>query len=72
MNNKTNDDVLDDNASVEIVSLDDLEKEEPEDSTVNTSDYGDDVDDTTPKEAEENIETADDIVKEDEKEHPGY
>ena len=72
INQKTNDDVLDDDASVEIVSLDELEKEEPEDSTVNTSDYGDDVDDTTPTEAEETIEKADEIIGEDEKEHPGF
>ena len=71
-NQKTSDDVLDNDASVEIVGLDELEKEEPEDSTVSTSDYGDDIDDTTPAEAEETIEKADDIVKEDEKEHPGY
>ena len=67
-NQKTNDD----NVPVEIIGLDELEKEEPEDSTVNTSDYGDDVDDTTPAEAEEAIEKADDIVEEDEKEHPGF
>ncbi|OGN01739.1 MAG: hypothetical protein A3I26_01520 [Candidatus Yanofskybacteria bacterium RIFCSPLOWO2_02_FULL_43_10] len=66
-NKKTNDD-----APVEIISLDELEKEEPEDSTVNTSDYGDDVDDTTPAEAEETIEKADEIIDEDEKEHPGF
>lgn len=66
-NQKTNND-----EPVEIVGLDDLEKEEPEDSTVNTSDYGDDVDDTTPEEAEESIEKAGDIVEEDEKEHPGF
>ncbi|GEM_PF-6961037 len=85
-NKKTNDDVLSDDASVEVVGLDELEKEEPEDSTVNTSDYGDDVDDTTPTEAEETIEKADEIIKEatleqserssrrmtDEKEHPGF
>ena len=71
-NDQTNNDVLDDNASVEIVGLDEIEKEEPEDSTVNTSDYGDDVDDTTPLEAEETIEKADDIIAEDEKEHPGF
>ncbi len=65
-NNKTNDD------APEIINIDDLEKEEPEDSTVNTSDYGDDVDDTTPKEAEDAIEKADEIVGEDEKEHPTY
>ena len=72
INQKTNDDVLDDDASVEIVSLDELEKEEPEDSTVNTSDYGDDVDDTTPAEVEEAIEKANDIIEEDEKEHPVF
>ena len=72
INQKTNDDVLDDDASVEIVSLDELEKEEPEDSTVNTSDYGDDVDDTTPAEVEEAIEKAHDIIEEDEKEHPVF
>lgn len=66
-NNKTNDDV-----PVEIIGLDELEKEEPEDSTVSTSDYGDDVDDTTPAEAEETIEKADEIIDEDEKEHPGF
>ena len=66
-NKKTNDD-----APVEIIGLDELEKEEPEDSTVNTSDYGDDVDDTTPLEAEETMEKADDIIAEDEKEHPGF
>lgn len=68
-NKKTNDD-----APVEIIGLDELEleKEEPEDSTVNTSDYGDDIDDTTPAEAEETIEKADEIVDEDEKEHPGF
>lgn len=71
-NQKTNDDVLSDDAPVEIVGLDEVEKEEPEDSTVNTSDYGDDVDDTTPTEAEEAIETADEIIAEDEKEHPGF
>ena len=85
-NQKTNDDVLSDDSPVEIVGLDELEKEEPEDSTVNTSDYGDDVDDTTPTEAEETIEKADDIIEEatleqserssrrmtDEKEHPSY
>ena len=65
-NQKTND------AEPEIINIDDLEKEEPEDSTVNTSDYGDDVDDTTPTEAEETIEKADDIIAEDEKEHPGF
>ena len=70
MNTKTNDDVLSDDAPVEIIGLDELEKEEPEDSTVSTSDYGDDVDDTTPEEAEDAIEKAGDIVKEDEKEHP--
>ncbi len=69
-NQKTNDDVLSDDASVEIIGLDELEKEEPEDSTVSTSDYGDDVDDTTPAEAEETIEKADEIISEDEKEHP--
>ena len=67
-NQKTNDD----NVPVEIIGLDELEKEEPEDSTVNTSDYGDDVDDTTPAEAEETIEKADEIIAEDEKEHPGF
>ena len=67
MNKKINDD-----APVEIIGLDELEKEEPEDSTVNTSDYGDDVDDTTPTEAEETIEKADEIIGEDEKEHPGF
>lgn len=72
MNNKTNGDVLDDDSPVEIVGLDELEKEEPEDSTVSTSDYGDDVDDTTPEEAEETMEKADDIIAEDEKEHPGF
>ena len=66
-NKKTNDD-----APVEIIGLDELEKEEPEDSTVNTSDYGDDVDDTTPTEAEETIEKADEIIGEDEKEHPEF
>jgi len=66
-NQKTNDDM-----PVEIISLDEIEKEEPEDSTVNTSDYGDDVDDTTPAEAEEEIEKADEIIDEDEKEHPGF
>ena len=71
-NQKTNDDVLGDDAPVEIVNIDDLEKEEPEDSTVSTSDYGDDVDDTTPAEAEETIEKADEIIGEDEKEHPGF
>ena len=71
-NNKTNEDVLSDDSPMEIINIDDLEKEEPEDSTVSTSDYGDDVDDTTPTEAEETIEKADDIVAEDEKEHPGY
>lgn len=69
-NPKTNDDVLSDDAPVEIIGLDELEKEEPEDSTVNTSDYGDDIDDTTPTEAEETIEKADEIIAEDEKEHP--
>ena len=64
-NQKTNDDV-----PVEIIGLDELEKEEPEDSTVNTSDYGDDVDDTTPEEAEEMIDKAGGIIGEDEKEHP--
>ena len=49
---------------VEIIGLDEWEKEEPEDSTVNTSDYGDDVDDTTPAEAEETIEKAEGIVEE--------
>lgn len=63
-NNKTNGDVLDDDSPVEIVGLDELEKEEPEDSTVSTSDYGDDVDDTTPEEAEETMEKADDIIAE--------
>ncbi len=71
-NQKTNDDVLSDGAPVEIIGLDELEKEEPEDSTVSTSDYGDDVDDTTPKEAEDSIDKADDIIAEDEKEHPGF
>ena len=71
-NQKTSDDVLGDNAPVEIVGLDELEKEEPEDSTVNTSDYGDDVDDTTPTEAEETIEKADNIIAEDKKEHPDF
>lgn len=71
-NQKTNDDVLGEDLPVEVVGLDELEKEEPEDSTVNTSDYGDDVDDTTPAEAEETIEKADDIITEDEKEHPGF
>jgi len=71
-NNKTNDDVLGGDAPVEIVGLDELEKEEPEDSTVSTSDYGDDVDDTTPLEAEETIEKADEIIAEDDKEHPGF
>ena len=66
-NQKINDDV-----PVEIVGLDELEKEEPEDATVNTSDYGDDVDDTTPAEAEETIEKANEIIDEDEKEHPGF
>ncbi len=68
-NNKPNNDV-----PVEIISLDELEmeKEEPEDSTVNTSDYGDDIDDTTPAEAEETIEKAGDIIAEDDKEHPGF
>ncbi len=70
--NKTNDDVLGEDSPVEIVGLDEVEKEEPEDSTVNTSDYGDDVDDTTPLEAEETMEKADDIIAEDEKEHPGF
>ncbi len=69
---KTSDDVLSDDSPVEIVGLDELEKEEPEDSTVSTSDYGDDVDDTTPAEAEETIEKAGDIIAEDEKEHPGF
>ncbi len=55
---KTNDD------GVEIVGLDELEKEEPEDSTISTSDYGDDVDDTTPLEAEEAMDKAGDIVEE--------
>lgn len=50
MNQKTNDD-----APVEIINIDELEKEEPEDSTVNTQDYGDDISDTTPQEAEELI-----------------
>ena len=67
MNKKINDD-----APVEIIGLDELEKEEPEDSTVNTSDYGDDVDDTTPAEVEEAIEKANDIIEEDEKEHPVF
>ena len=49
---------------MEIINIDELEKEEPEDSTVNTSDYGDDIDDTTPAEAEETIEKADDIINE--------
>lgn len=71
-NQKTNEDVLSEDAPVEIVGLDELEKEESEDSTVSTSDYGDDVDDTTPAEAEEMIEKADDIIAEDEKEHPGF
>lgn len=71
-NKKTSDDVLGDDSTVEIVDIDDLEKEEPEDSTVNTSDYGDDVDDTTPAEAEGTIEKADDIINEDEKEHPNF
>ncbi len=66
-NKKPNDDV-----PVEIINIDDLEKEEPEDSTVNNSDYGDDIDDTTPTEAEETIEKADEIIDEDEKEHPGF
>jgi len=66
MNDIKNDD------TPEIINIDDLEKEEPEDSTVNTSDYGDDVDDTTPLEAEETIDKAEDIVEEDEKEHPVY
>ena len=57
-NKKTNDD-----APVEIIGLDKLEKEEPGDSTVNTSDYGDDVDDTTPEEAEEMLEKANEIIK---------
>ncbi len=64
-NQKTNDEV-----PVEIVGLDELEKEGPGDSTVNTSDYGDDVDDTTPEEAEDAIEKAEDVIDEDEKEHP--
>lgn len=72
INTKTNDDVLDEDSPVEIVGLDELEKEEPEDSTVNTLDYGDDVDDTTPAEAEKTIEKAEDIMAEDEKEHPGF
>jgi len=63
---------INDDAPVEIINIDELEKEEPEDSTVNTSDYGDDIDDTTPAEAEETIEKADDIIGEDEKEHPAY
>jgi len=71
-NQKTDGDVLDDDSPVEIVGLDELEKEEPEDSTVSTSDYADDVDDTTPAEAEETIEKAGDIIAEDEKEHPGF
>ena len=71
-NQKTNDDVLGEDSPVEIVGLDELEKEEPEDSTVNTSDYGDDVDDTTPAEVEEAIEKAHDIIEEDEKEHPVF
>jgi len=72
INTKTSDDVLSDDAPVEIINIDDLEKEEPEDSTVSTSDYADDVDDTTPAEAEEAIEKAGDIIAEDEKEHPGF
>ncbi len=44
-----------DNTPVEIIDIDELEKEEPEDSTVNTQDYGDDISDTTPQEAEELI-----------------
>ena len=72
MNNKTNDDVLSEDSPVEIVGLDEIEKEEPENSTVNTSDYGDDIDDTTPLEAEETIDKASDIIGEDEKEHPGF
>ena len=72
MNNKTNDDVLGGDAPVEIVGLEEVEKEEPEDSTISTSDYGDDIDDTTPAEAEETIEKADDIVSEDDKEHPDF
>lgn len=72
INTKINDDVLGEDSPVEIVGLDELEKEEPEDSTVNTSDYGDDVDDTTPAEAEETIEKADEIIAEDEKEPPGF
>jgi len=72
MNNKTNDDVLSEDSPVEIVGLDEIEKEEPENSTVNTSDYGDDIDDTTPLEAEETIDKAGDIIGEDEKEHPGF
>ena len=85
-NQKTSDDVLGEDSPVEIVGLDELEKEEPEDSTVSTSDYGDDVDDTTPAEAEETLEKAGDIIEEatleqsersgrrmtDEKEHPGF
>lgn len=71
-NQKQSGDVLGDDAPVEIINIDDLEKEEPEDSTVNTSDYGDDIDDTTPTEAEETVEKAGDIVEEDEKEHPAY
>ncbi len=63
-NKKTND------GEPEIINIDDLEKEEPEDSTVSTSDYGDDVDDTTPEEAEEALDRAKGIVNEDEKEHP--
>lgn len=69
MNNNTK---PNDDEGVEIISIDDLEKEEPEDSTVNTSDYGDDVDDTTPAEAEETIEKADEIISEDQKEHPDF
>lgn len=64
-NQKTNDDL-----PVEIVGLDELEKEEPEDSTVNTLDYGDDVDDTTPEEAQGAIDSAKEIVEEESKEHP--
>ena len=71
-NQKTNDDVLGEDSPVEIINIDELEKEEPEDSTVNTSDYADDVDDTTPAEAEETIEKASDIISEDEKEHPSF
>ena len=51
-----------DNAPVEIINIDDLEKEEPEDSTVNTQDYGDDISDTTPEEAEE-------LINEEEQKH---